>query len=208
MIVWRGVSERLRAGDLPQVGFLALTVVAIALVASWPARPGLPHEGWYAVAQTRSVVVALIALGYGSGLFLEPPRRMAATALAVLVVALSTLPIELAAHGASAPATPVWWSLVATPVAVVGQLTLGAAIGSLARLLRVGSLLFVIVPAAVAGAVALDVRIGATILNPLTAALQVAPGYLIVHAGLGVLGVLLWARRVRSAAPAREGSRT
>ena len=79
MIAVRGVSERLRTGDLPQVGLLALTAVAVALVASWPARPGLPHEGWYAVAQTRSVVVALVALGYGSGLFLEAPRRMAAT---------------------------------------------------------------------------------------------------------------------------------
>lgn len=200
MIEWRGVSERLRAGDLPQVGLLGLTAVAVALVASWPARPGLPHEGWYAVAQTRSVVVALIALGYGSVLFLEAPKRMAATAFAVLVVAMSTLPIELAAHGASAPATPLWWALVATPVAVAGQLTLGAAIGSLARLLRVGSLLFVIVPAAVAGAVAFDVRVGATILNPLTAALQVAPAYLIAHAVLGLVGGLLWARRARAAA--------
>lgn len=202
MIAWRGVSERLRTGDLPQVGLLGLAAVAVALVASWPARPGLPHEGWYAVAQTRSVVVALIALGYGSGLFLEAPRRMAATALAVFVVAVSTLPFELAAHAASAPATPVWWSLVATPVAVAGQLVLGAAIGSLARLLRVGSLLFVVVPAAVAGAVAFDVRVGATILNPLTAALQVAPAFLTVHAGLGALGLLLWARRVRAAAAA------
>lgn len=203
MSVWHGASERLRTGDLPQIGLLGLTAVAVALVASWPARPGLPHEGWYAVAQTRSVVVALIALGYGSALFLETPRRMAATALAVLVVALSALPFELAAHAASAPATPAWWILVATPVAVAGQLTLGAAIGTLARRLRVGSLLFAIVPAAVAGAVAFDVRVGATILNPLTAALQVAPGYLIAHAGLGALGVLLWARRARAAARAR-----
>jgi hypothetical protein len=194
------VSERLRTGDLPQVGLLGLVVVAIALVASWPARPGLPHEGWYAVAQTRSVVVALLALGYGSVLFLQTAARMAATALAVLVVAVSTLPFELAAHAASAPATPVWWVLVATPIAVAGQLTLGAAIGTLARRLRMGSLLFAIVPAAVAGAVAFDVRVGFTLLNPLTAALQVAPGFLVAHAALGVLGLLLYARRARSEA--------
>ena len=198
MSPWRGVSERLRAGDLPQIGLLGLSAVAVALVASWPARPGLPHEGWYAVAQTRSVIVALIAVGYGTGLFLEAPRRMAATAGAVLVVALSTLPFELAAHGASAPSTPAWWALLATPIAVAGQLTLGAMIGAIARRLRLGSLLFVIVPAAIAGAVAFDVRVGATILNPLTAALQVAPGYLLAHAALGALGVLLWARRLRS----------
>jgi hypothetical protein len=197
----RAVSDRLRFGDLPQVGLLGLAAVAVALVATWPARPGLPHEGWYAVAQTRSVVVALIALGYGTVLPLEAPRRAAATALAVLVVALSALPFELAAHAASAPATPAWWAWVSAPTAVLGQLTLGAAIGTLARLLRLGSLLFLIVPAAVAGAVVLDVHAGATLLNPLTAALQVAPGFLVVHAALGALGVALWARRARRGDP-------
>jgi hypothetical protein len=116
---------------------------------------------------------------------------------------VSTLPFELAAHAASAPATPVWWVLVAPPIAVAGQLTLGAAIGTIARRLRLGSLLFVLVPAAVAGAVAFDVRVGATLLNPLTAALQVAPGFLVVHAVLGAVGVLLWARRARSETVAR-----
>lgn len=196
------VGERLRRGDLPQFGLLALAVVGTALVVSWPARPGLPHEGWYVVAQTRSVVVALLALGYGTALPFEAPRRALATAAGVVVVALSTLPLELVAHAASAPATPAWWAWLATPVAVPGQLAIGAAIGVVARTLRLGSLTFLLVPAAVAGAVALDVRLGATVLNPLTAALQVAPVYALVHAACAVAGGLVaWALARRRREP-------
>lgn len=200
MTLWRAASERLRTGDLPQIGLLCLAVVAAAMVVAWPARPGVTHEAWYAVAQTRSVVIAFLALGYGVGLVGASSVAVGATALGVLGVALATLPIELAAHVASAPATPTWWAWVATPVAVAGQLAIGAALGALLRLLRLGSLTFLAVPAAVVGAVALDVRLGYTLLNPLTAALQVAPAYLAFHALAGLVGGVWWMALAR-----REG---
>ncbi len=202
MNVWREADARLRSSDMAQVGLLSLAVVGAALVIAWPARTGIAHEGWYAVAQTRSVVVALLALGYGTTLPHQPTLRAWGTALAVVIVALSALPLELLAHSASVPATPVWWSWVMTPVAVAGQLTLGAVIGTMARWLRLGSLVVVLVPAAIAGAVALDIRLGVTTFNPLTAALQVAPAYLAVHLALGLVGVALLVgkgRRRRSA---------
>lgn len=182
---------RLRSSDMAQVGLLSLAVVGAALVIAWPARTGIAHEGWYAVAQTRSVVVALLALGYGTTLPWQSARHAWGTSLAVLVVALSALPLELIAHSASVPATPVWWAWSMTPAAVAGQLTIGAVVGTLARWLRLGSLTFVLVPAVIAGAVTLDVRLGVTAFNPLTAALQVAPVYLAVHVVLGLVGAAL-----------------
>lgn len=199
MSALRSASERLRHGDLPQIGLLALAVVAAALVVAWPARPGLAHEAWYAVSQTRSVVVALLALGYGVGLPLETPRRALGTFVGVLVIAVSALPIETVAHAASAPATPAWWAWVATPAAVAGHLAFGMALGAGARLLRLASLTVVLVPAALAGAVALDVRLGVTLLNPLTAALAVAPWYLVAQVIAATVGALWWAWRARRA---------
>jgi hypothetical protein len=181
-------SERLRATDLPQVGLLVLAAMVAALALAWPGRPGAPNEAWYAVAQTRSVLQSLLALGYGIGLAQEGPRRAVGTAIGVMVVALSTLPLELVAHVASVPATPAWWAWVMTPVAVAGQLAVGAGIGLIVRRLRLMAVAPLLVPAAVVGAVALDVRLGVTILNPLTAALIVSPGYLAVHAAAAIVG--------------------
>jgi hypothetical protein len=194
--------QRLRAGDLPQFGLLVLALMVATLVVTWPARPGLPNESWYAVSQTRSVLVALLALGYGMGLPLASPRQAAATALAVLLLAITTLPLELVAHAGSAPATPVWWAWLATPVATAGHLALGGLLGVLVRRLRLTALAPLLAPAVLVGAVAIDVRLGVTLLNPLTAALQVAPGHLAFHGTAAVVGAvaLAWAARRRGGA--------
>lgn len=191
MSVVAELDARLRSSDMAQVGLLCLAAIGAALVVAWPARTGVPHEGWYVVAQTRSVTVALLALGYGTTLPFEAARRAWGTSLAVLTVAVSALPLELLAHSASVPATPAWWAWVVTPLAVAGQLTLGAAIGTVARFLRLGSLTFLLVPATLIGAVALDIRLGFTAFNPLTAALHVSPAYAAVHATLGLIGAAM-----------------
>ncbi len=193
----QGSLERLRAGDLPQYGLLVLASVTVILAATWPARAGLANESWYAVAQARSVLVALLALGYGMGLATEVPRRAASTALALILVAVTTLPLELLAHAGSAPATPAWWAWATTPVTVAGHLVFGAGLGAAARRLRLMVLAPLLVPAFVAGTVAIDVRLGVTLLNPLTAALQVSVGYLVLHAAVALLGVVLLAWRAR-----------
>jgi len=189
--------ERLRTGDLPQFGLLVLALLVATLMVTWPARPGLPNESWYAVSQTRSVLVALLALGYGMGLPLVSPRRAAGTALAVSLLAITTLPLELVAHAGSAPATPAWWAWLVTPIATTGHLALGGLLGVLVRRLRLTALTPLLVPGILVGAIALDVRLGVTLLNPLTAALQVAPGHLAFHGAAALLGAaaLAWAAR-------------
>jgi len=197
--VVEGSLERLRAGDLPQYGLLVLALLVATLVVTWPARPGLPNESWYSVSQTRSVLVALLALGYGMGLPLASPRQAASTALAVVLFAVTTLPLELVAHAGSAPATPAWWAWLATPIATAGHLAIGGALGVVVRRLRVTVLAPLLAPAVLVGAVALDVRLGVTLLNPLTAALQVAPGHLAFHGAVALLGAaaLAWSARRR-----------
>jgi hypothetical protein len=201
-VLAQSASERLRSSELPQVGLLLLAALVATLAVAWPGRPDAANEAWYAVAQTRSVLQALLALGYGIGLAMEGPQRAAGTVVGVLVVALSALPLELLAHAGSAPATPAWWAWVTAPVAVAGQLAIGAGLGVVVRRIRLVALAPLLVPAAVVGAVALDVRMGITVLNPLTAALQVAPTYLLVHAAAAIVGVGV------AVAAARRGWRT
>lgn len=195
--VLEGGLERLRAGDLPQFGLLVLALLVATLMVTWPARAGLPNESWYTVSQTRSVLVALLALGYGMGLPLMSPRRALSTALAVLLLAITTLPLELVAHAGSAPATPAWWAWVATPIATAGHLALGGLLGIVIRRLRLTALAPLLAPAVLVGAIAIDVRLGVTLVNPLTAALQVAPGHLAFHGAAAFLGAaaLAWAGR-------------
>lgn len=193
----RAAADRLRHGDLPQAGLLVLATMVAALALAWPARPGLPNESWYGVAQTRGALVALLAIGYGMGLATEDRRRAWGTVGAVFVVAFSALPIEMAALAATVPAVPAWWPWVMTAVAVGGQLTLGALLGAVMRRLRLVVLAPLLVPAAVAGTIALDVAAGVNLLNPLLAATRPAPGFLAAHAALALVGVVVAARAAR-----------
>ena len=191
MTTWRDhVEERLREGDSVQVATLVMAAAVIALVTTWPAPGQSTNESWYAFAQVRSVLVALLALGYGASAAAEAPARAWATAAMVMVVALTLIPLEIAAYAASYPATPLWWPLATVPLAAAGYLVMGIALGRLARYLRVGVLLPLLVPALVVGLVALDVSFGWTTVNPLTAALEPAPRFALSMALLAAGGAL------------------
>lgn len=204
MNAWRErLEERMRAGDSVQVSTLLLAAAVIALVTAWPSPGQTTNESWYTFAQVRSVLVALLALGYGASAATETPARALATAAMVMIVALTLIPLEIAAYAASYPATPLWWPLATVPLAAAGYLVMGIALGRVVRFLRVGVLLPLLVPALVVGLVALDVRFGWTTFNPLTAALEVAPRFAVsmgALAGIGLLAAVTSAARRRGRA--------
>jgi hypothetical protein len=194
-------EDRLRGSDVVQVATLVFAALVVTLVTVWPSTSGASNESWYGFAQVRAVILALLALGFGSSAVAEGPRRGVATAAAVAIMALLTVPLEIAAFAATYPATPLWWPLASIVVLPLGYFAIGLGLGRVARLLRLGAFLPLLVPGVVIGLLLLDVQLGWTVLNPLTAALVVSP----VHAAVG--GVLAcvtlgWAaRRLRSAEP-------
>jgi hypothetical protein len=185
------VEGRLRDGDTTQVATLVLAALVVTLATTWPAPGSASNESWYAFAQARAVVLALLALGYGASAASETPKRATATALVVLLLAVLVVPLEVAAYAATYPATPLWWSLVSIPVATLGYLVLGVLLGRVIRAVRLGAFLPLLVPAVVIGLLVLDLRLGWTVLNPLTSAVLVSPWFLLVTSGLGTAGALV-----------------
>jgi hypothetical protein len=184
--------DRLRASDVTQVATLVMAGLVIALSTVWPSAGAGPNESWYGFAQARAVILALLALGFGASAALEPARRAVATAFAVLVISLLAVPLEVAAYAATYPATPLWWPLLGIVLAPGAYFVLGVGLGLVATKARLSAFLPLLVPAVVVGLLLLDVRLGWTVFNPLTAALQVSLPY---AAATGVLSLLclLWA---------------
>ena len=183
------LEGRLRDGDTTQVATLVFAALVVTLATVWPTPGSGSNESWYPFAQARSVVLALMALGYGASAAAEAPRRAVVTGLMVVLFALLVLPLEVAAHAASYPATPLWWSLVSVPVATLGYVVLGVVVGRVVRAVRLGAFLPLLIPAAVVGLLLLDLRLGWTVLNPLTSAVAVSPVHLLVMGALGIVGV-------------------
>jgi hypothetical protein len=183
------LEERLRESDVPQVATLVFAALVVALVTAWPSPGSSANESWFAFAQTRSVILALLALGYGASASAEAPRRAVSTGLLTVLLAVLVLPLEVAAYAGSYPATPLWWSLVSVPIAALGYLVLGVLLGRVVRAVRLGAFLPLVVPAVVIGLLLLDLRLGWTVLNPVTSATMVSPLYLVMMAALGLTGI-------------------
>lgn len=190
---FEALGARLRESDVPQLAALCLAALIVVLALAWPGRAGTANEAWSMVAQARSLIVALLALSYGALSALTVARRAILNAAAVMMVAMSLLPIELVAHAGSVPSTPAWWAWLSTPVAVAGQLAIGCLAAKGMQRLRLPSLVPLLPLLLVAAFIALDVRFDFTALNPLGAALSVSPLYLTVMGVAGAIGLLLLA---------------
>jgi hypothetical protein len=188
------IETRLRANDVTQVATLVMAALVVTLAMAWPSTPGASNESWYGFAQARGVILALLALGFGATAAAERPRRAVASGIVALLLAVMALPLEVAAHAATYPATPLWWSFVGHTVAQSSYFVIGLALGHLATRARLRLFLPLLVPGLLVGLVMLDVRLGWTFLNPLTAPLQVSTTFAATATLVTVAG-LLWAWR-------------
>lgn len=195
------LDARFRDGDAVQVATLVMAALVVTLATVWPTPGQGANESWYPFAQARSVFLALLALGYGASAAAESPRRAVVTGIMVFVIALVTIPFEVAAYAATYPATPLWWSLVSIPLAATGYLVAGVGLGRLARALRIGVMLPILVPATLAGLLFADLQLGWTVFNPLTSALNVSPWFVVSMSTLSLVGLVTAAIAWRGSVP-------
>ncbi len=172
------LERRLQRSDMVQIFTLSFAALIFVVTTRWPVPEATANEAWFALAQSRLVVLGLLALGFGSAYARRPGQHQAVTGLAIVVFALLTIPLDVATFAASMPAVPLWWTLVLPLVDTIALFGIGLLLGRLMGALRLTALLPVAVPALLIGFVALDVQLGLNVLNPLTASVNYAPAHL------------------------------
>ncbi len=187
------VAERLRTPDLLQVLALFLAALLFVLAVRWPGQ-GEANEAWFALAQTRMTLLALAALGYGAAEGRLPRHQRRVTAAALMVFVAVSLPFDVAAYAASFPAVPLLWAACLPFLEVPAYFGMGILLGRLAHRLRVTALLPLLVPALLVAGIALDVRLGVDVIDPLTAPLRVSWVHLAVITTLAAATVLALTR--------------
>lgn len=185
---------------------LLLGLLSLVLISVWPERPDTANTSWYVLAPVRATALAAWAwlLGIGGEAFrVDAPLG---DALARLTMgALLSAPLEAFAHAASAPSAPLAWSLLAPLPLAWACCGLARALALAAARLRVTAALPFLAPAAAAGVVMLDLRLGLGWWTPWTLALFPSAGAAAVLTGAGAL-VLAWAWRSGPRRRAAEGA--
>lgn len=135
-----------------------LAATALVLIATWPVRAESANASWYAVTVSRlgALVVWAWVLGAASEAGPEARRR---DLTRLVIAAVVSAPLELAAHVATLPGTPVAWSLLVAVPAAFTALGLSAAVAWLVRRAGLPALLPAASLLAAAGLVALDLRL-------------------------------------------------
>ncbi len=206
MTALSAVARRARCPDVLQALALFLAALLFVLAVRWPGGGGA-NETWFALAPTRAALLALIAMGFGAAEAREPPARRRATAGAVLVFVVASVPFEVASYAASYPAVPLWWPSVLPFIETFAYFCLGTALARAAALARLDAFLTLLVPLTLIAATWLDVRLGLDLLNPLTSSQSVAWPHALLMVALAVAGAvwLAWPGR-RAAATDGEGA--
>lgn len=183
------LGRRLAQPDAQQYLALYLISLLFALMATWP-TPGSPvNDSWFTLAYTRAAALGLLGLGYGATMVAASPRERLLCGAMLALFALLALPLELGAYAASYPATPLSWVLPLPALTALAMYAAGLLLGTGLRFLRLQPLVPILVPAALAGMVALDVVVGVNLFNPFTAAVRVSWAHLALLA-VAVVGLL------------------
>lgn len=226
MMLLDRLAERLARSDMMQVAVLLFVALGFLLAVRWPTGISLVNESWFSLAPARTTLLAFAGLAYGAHLGSQPSpgswqpgsavrepatpwgsaawrREALLTLLAILVLTAVSAPFEVASHAASYPGTPLWWTLLVPFLAAAGYFGFGLLFGRAAGVIRVRSLLPLLVPALLVGAVYLDVSLERTVVNPWSATLDYSPAWLVT---LGLLTLSnLWWLRPRRPPPGNSG---
>jgi len=191
------VAERLRQTDMLQILALVLAALLFVLAVAWPG-PGEPNETWFPLAQTRLTLLALTALGFGAAEWSRARPQLGATVAALMLFVVLSAPFDVASYAASYPAVPLWWTTLLPFVDTPAYFGVGVLLGRVAHALRVSALLPLLVPGLLVAGIALDVRLGVALVDPLTAPLTVSGAHLAVMGAIALTTLTLLLRRGRA----------
>ena len=185
------LGERLTRSDVSQVSTLFFAVLVVGLMSSWPGDSNSPNNSWYAVVQLRLFLLSFLALGYGAAVSSQarPQQRLALGI--VLTLTLLSMPFEAAGFAASYPRSSLTGSLLVSMLDSLALFGLGLLCGYALEQIRLSFLLPLVVPALIAGFVALDIFWGWRLLPPFTFELTTPATWPHTHlAMMGMMGIL------------------
>lgn len=180
--------------DTVQAAGAVLTLLVVGLIASWPRDSLQANDAWYGLAAARATALAAWGLLQGARDAGRPRGTRLPSTLALGVWGLLTVPLEWAAFVAAAPALPYAWVLATTTLLAWASYGLGWALARSAGAIRLRFVVPVLLPAAAAGIVWIDVTAGTGWITPWSVPRSPAAGALVTLGAASALTLGVAAR--------------
>ncbi len=185
------LNLRFKESDWMQLSLGFFSILVITLSISFPSTRVLANDTFFSIAQVRLVCLIVIALTYGTLQVKASLKRQRLTFAALLVLALVSIPFEVAAYTMSFPDLPLYWTLLISTIDTLAFYVIGHILGRVLIFLRLYVLLPLAIPSLLVLFVALDVFMGRNIFSPLVAVTVISLPHLFLMTILATLGVIL-----------------
>lgn len=197
MIMFDIFSERLKRLDILQLAIALFAVLIGTIIFTWPISVEKANNSYFAVSLVRVSFLALSAFFYGTYGADKARQKLRIDLMALIFLAIVTIPIEIASYALSLPQATIFWPILLTILDIFAFFGLGFILSQILDFLRVKLLASMFILGSFFGLFWLDIRMGEAIFSPISAVPKLT--YLHIVAMLVLASYTIW--KLRKQAP-------
>jgi len=189
MTFFSDFARRLKRSDFLEFSIALFALLIVSMLFSWPADNYQENNGFFTVSALRTSLLCLLALFYGSSSTSKAKREKYFDLLAIVFLALISIPLEISSYSLSQPALPIYWTLILALVDSIAYYAIGLVLAQILDYLHLKFLSLIAVGGSFSALFALDLKLGLALASPLSAISKPSISHLIVMLILALLGL-------------------
>ena len=189
MTFFSDFARRLKRSDFLEFSIALFALLIVSMLFSWPADNYQENNGFFTVSALRTSLLCLLALFYGSSSTSKAKREKYFDLLAIVFLALISIPLEISSYSLSQPAPPIYWTLILALVDSIAYYAIGLVLAQILDYLHLKFLSLIAVGGSFSALFALDLKLGLALASPLSAISKPSISHLIVMLILALLGL-------------------
>ncbi len=182
-------SLRLKRLDILQLAIAIFGLLIISIVFTWPADFYQVNNSFFIVSLIRVSLLCLIALYYGSSSKFKSQKEKRLDIMAIIFLAIVTIPIDIASYSLSIPDIPVYWSPILAIVDSLAYFSLGLVLAQILYFLHLRFLTAFAVFGLASALFMLDINLGLALSSPAHAISKPSLIHLLVMLVIAMIGI-------------------
>ena len=182
-------AQRLKSLDILEFAIILFALMIVTVVFTWPSDFYQVNNSFFSLSLIRISLLCLLALYYGSFSIDKTQREKRYDILAIVFLAIVTIPIEIAAYSLSVPTVPVYWTLVLAIIDSVAYFSVGLLVAQILHYLHLRFITILAVFGIFAAFVMLDINLGLALASPVHAISKPSISHLVVMLIVALIGI-------------------
>jgi len=190
MILFDRFSERLKRLDILQLAIALFALLIGTIIFTWPVSAAKANNSYFTVSLIRVSFLALSAFFYGTYGHDKPASELRIDLMALLFLALVSVPIEIAGYALSLPQSSVFWPIFLAFSDIYAFFGLGFILSQILDFLRVKLIASIFILGGFFALFWLDIKMTKAIFSPISAVSE--PSYLHIFVMLVFASYAVW----------------